>query len=303
MTLEQLMTFCALAKHKSFSLAAEERCLSQPAVSVQIRELEREFGVRFFDRIGRRVILTQAGEIMLDCAESVLGRLEAVQQELAELQGLRRGKLTLGATQVIAIHVLPEILRSLKDRYPEIEFSLQIGFGSDIVDKVLDGVMDLAMVGEREILRDPRLIVRPLLEDELVVITSRQHPWSAREKVHSVELKSQPFIISRPSSAVWEVVEKRLGQVGVRIKPSMEFGSSDGVKKAVEVGLGISVMPRSGITKEDIELGRLKVLTLTGIYTSFDLCILWRKDRHLPVVVRAFLAFLEERGLARGASA
>ncbi len=292
-TLGQLRALRAVARHGSFTLAADELCLSQPAVSVQIRELERECGVALFNRTGRRVALTQEGEVMLACARDVLRRLEEARQEMDDLRGIRHGTLALAAAQVVGVHILPEILSRFKERYPGIKITLRIAFGREVTEQVLAGSADLGLLGERESLDDTRIEVRRFRLDELVVVVSGVHPWADRTAVDVDELGSQPFIISHGASAVWQTLEARLRRVGVALDTGMQFGNSDGVKRAVEVGLGISVMPRLAITRQDQESGRIRIVPLRGIPTEFGHSLIWLKRRRLPSVVTAFLAFLD----------
>ena len=290
MTLDQLRTFRIVAQLQSFTRAAETLRLTQPAVSAQVVALERGMKVRLFDRIGKKIVLTEAGRVVLESTEEILRRVEEMQQSLDDLEGLRRGKFMLGASLVVGVYILPEILGRFKQQYPQVDVTLHIEYARQIVEKVAANLIDLGIIGEGLPVVDSRLVVRPFLKDELVVIVSARHPWAKRARISPRELAPEPFIIPEKSLATSEIVLRQLGIAGVRLNTVMELGNIEAVKKAVEAGLGASIMSRCAIVGE-VQRHQLKALRLSGVTLQRDLSFVWRKDRQLSKATEAFLNF------------
>jgi len=290
MTLDQLRTFRAAAQLKSFTRAAERLHLTQPAVSAQIVALEKEFRVKLFDRIGKTVVLTEAGQIMLTSAEGILGHIQTMQQAFEDLAGLGRGQIRIGASNVVGIYLLPEILGRFKKKYPPIDLMLEINYARHIIDQVLANRVDLGIVGEGAPLTDERLSVKRFAQDEFVVIAPKQHAWAKRQTIAPAELAKQPFVITERGSATQESGFRLLEAQGVKLNVMMELGNIEGVKKAVEAGLGISIVSRCAILKE-VEANRLKALPLSGLALQRNLSFVWRKGKHFSRATHTFIDF------------
>ena len=292
MTWTQLKTFHMVALRKSFTRAAEELHMSQPAVSAQIQSLEKHYGIKLFARLGKKIALTEAGEILLSYAERILNLTDEAKQAIDELKGLKRGRLKIGASFLVGVYIMPQILGRFKTRYPDIEVSLQMRQAQEIVKMVLSNAIDLGVVGAP--VEDPRLVVKPFLSDELLAIVPADHPWAEREAVRPQELERQPFILSEQGSATRQIVEEQLGQVRVKPEVAMELGNIEAVKKAVEAGLGISIMSRSAAWGE-VEAGRLRFLRVLEVNLRRDVNLVYHKDKHFSSALGAFWAFLAER--------
>jgi DNA-binding transcriptional LysR family regulator len=298
-TLDQLRTFRAVARLQSFTRAAESLRLTQPAVSAQIVALEGRLKARLFDRIGKRIVLTEAGRIVLDGAEAILRQVAEMRQSLDDLEGLRRGTLTLGASLVVGIYLLPEILGRFKKQYPQVEVRLRIEYARKIIEEVAISAIDLGIVGEGLPVTDSRLVVKPFRKDELVVIVSARHPWASRRRISPAELAREPFIIPENTLATSEIVLRQLGAAGIRLNTVMELGNIEAVKKAVEANLGVSIMSQCAISGE-VAARQLTALRVAGVTLQRDMSVVWRKDQHLSRATEAFLAiFAEEAASAR----
>lgn len=292
MTWTQLKTFRVVALRQSFTRAAEELHMSQPAVSAQIQVLEKYCGVKLFARLGKKVALTEAGEILFSYAERILNLTDEAKQAIDELKGLKRGRLRIGASFLVGVYIMPQILGRFKTRYPDVEVSLQMRQAQAVVKMVLSNAVDLGVVGAA--VEDPRLVVKPLLSDELLAIVPADHPWAGRKAVRPEELKQQPFILSEQGSATRKIVEEQLGQVGVNPEVAMELGNIEAVKKAVEAGLGISIMSRCAASGE-VEAGRLRFLRVLEVNLRRDVNLVYHKDKHFSSALGAFWAFLTEQ--------
>ncbi|MCL4424863.1 MAG: selenium metabolism-associated LysR family transcriptional regulator [Firmicutes bacterium] len=292
MTLEQLRTFCAVVEQQSFSRAAEALFLTQPTVSQQVQALERDFGVRLFDRIGRRVFLTRQGEIMYKYAGWILAALDEARRLINDSTGLPHGQLRLGASLLVGTHVLPPVLGRMKSQYPELEVTLEMGFAWQMIERVKANKLDLALVGSAGHFRDdPSLDKFPFMKDRLALIVPPEHHWSHRDTVGVQELVGQPFILSEKGSNTRTMVEESLRQAGVNLVISMEFGNIEAIKRAVEEGLGLSILSEVAVVKE-VRAGWLRTLRLADVSLERDLVAVWLKERKLSPAASALLEII-----------
>jgi len=294
MTLDQLRSFQAVARCGSFTRAAEETHLTQPAVSAQIVMLERDFDALLFDRIGKRVEITESGRVVLAAADDILRRVGQLTEEMRDLEGLERGRLRLGASLIVGIYLLPEAIGQFKKSHPKLELTLRIEYARHIVEQVLAGNVDLGIIGEGDPIGDERLVVEPFARDELALIVDSGHPWAARKTVSARELGDESFIISEKGSATQQIIVSRLAQAGVALNVVMELGNIEAVKRAVEAGLGISIMSRCAIER-DVEERRLAAIGLCDLPMGRNLSFVRRQGQRASTAVRAFMDFFAGR--------
>lgn len=290
MNLNQLRIFHHAARTESFTRAADELYLTQPGVSKHIRHLEDHLGVRLFDRLGKQVRLTQAGEILFETTQAVFRRIDAVKRKLDDLKGLRGGKLKIAASITFGVYVLPEVLGRFTLEYPDIKLSTDLCLSRRVEEKVLANQNDIGIVGHPT--RDDRLATERLLSDELVVIVPPGHVWSKRKYIKPRHLMDHPLIVARIGSGTREAVEEILKNNGLVLKSKMAFGNTEGVKKAVEAGLGISIVSKN-VVKREVSQDLLVALPLSGIPTKRDFNLIYLKDKYLGAPVRAFVEFLK----------
>ena len=286
----RLHVFHAVATAGSFSRAAREMLhISQPAVSKHVQALEEELGVPLLQRVGKRVILTEAGRIVQHYAEQVLALAADTQQALRELHGLQRGTLRLGASSTPGIYLLPPVLATFVKRYPGITLELEIANSQRVVDGVLARQWDLGMIGIP--LAHPHLHVQPYWQDTLVLIVPPQHRLATRPAVTLADLVGETWISREAGSASGQVVKDVLNGAHLVQDHTLVLQGSEGVKQAVMAGLGIAMVSRFAITLE-VQQGVLRVLPITDIQVERDLCLIWRQDSRLPAAVHAFLEVL-----------
>jgi DNA-binding transcriptional LysR family regulator len=292
MNLNQLTVFHVVAKRLSFTRAAQELHLTQPGISKHIAALEEHYGTRLFDRIGRKVALTQAGEILHVATATMTALLEETKARIDDLKGLAGGKLQLGAGVTIAAHLLPGLLTTFKKVAPEVELSVETGFSSQIVESVLATTIELGLVGQYY--PDPRLVVKTFLKDPLVLIVPPGHPWVTRRKPVSLEeLAGETLLLSNRGSGTWRIVSALLDTFGATLGKTMELGTTEGVKQAVAAGLGVSILSRHVLDRE-LSSGAVQEVHLAGEWQERELCVVYRRDRYLSQAARAFLALLPE---------
>ena len=246
--LDQLRIFQAVTETQSFTRAAEAVHLTQPGISKHIKQMEEYYGVPLFDRLGKRVALTQAGEILFEATREIMASITAAEQRIQELKGLRGGKLTLAASFPIGIYFLPGILATFRRQYPVVAVSLDISLHERIIARILANKVDLGLVSHE--VDDPRLTSSQFMTDELVLIVPRDHRWARKKSIKPKELLEETMIVAARGAGIRAAVEERLSEKGVALKNVLDFGNLEGVKRAVEVGLGVSIQPKTVVQRE-----------------------------------------------------
>jgi len=285
----RLIVFRAVAQRQSFSRAADDLHLSQPAVSKHIRLLEAEWGVRLFHRLGNRVELTDAGRILADYAERMAVLTEEARRVLAEMAGLQRGYLRIAASTTPGLYLLPEAVARFQARYGGVEVLLTISNSADVTRRVLDAGCDLGFVGAPAGAAGVQM--RPFAEDELILITPPGHPLTQRHDV-TPELFAEVVLIGRePGSGTRELAEARLVELGLRPRRVMELPGCEAVKRGVAAGLGVAFISRRAVALElahhlvcSAEIPTLRIVRL--------LYALTRKDARPTAASLAFLALI-----------
>lgn len=286
MNLNLLKVFHVAAHAQSFTRAAEALFLTQPGISKHIKDLEEYYGTRLFDRLGKKVVLTQAGEILYSKTETIFNMIDQLKVEIDELQGLNRGTLNIGASITIGVYILPQVLGLFRSIYPSIDISLDVALNQQVVESILNNSIDVGFLGAPP--DDQRIRAEAFLKDELVVVVPAGHEWALRDIIEPHELVNQTFIISRQGSGTRRIIEERLERTGVALKKTIEFGHTEAVKKAVESGLGISILSRLTIPREE-HLGLIKSLRISGVDLQRTFYFAFRKDKYLSGAATAFL--------------
>jgi len=242
MTIRQLEVFLGVAQAKSFSRAAERIHLSQPTLSEHMRELEEELGVRLFVRHPRSVSLTEAGRVFEDYATRVVATLAAGRQALAELDGLQRGSLVVGASTTPGTYVLPALIARFRNAYPGITVALRIANSRIVEERVRDGDVDVAVIGGHILGPGERCVAAGIV-DELQLIAGANHPLGAT--FSRTKLSREPLLIREEGSATRQVTERALREAGIHIRPIMELDHTETIKRSVIAGLGVAFVPGS----------------------------------------------------------
>jgi len=288
--LNQLRIFEAVAQSRSFTRAAELVHLTQPGISKHIKQMEEHYGVPLFDRLGKKVALTQAGEILLEATQDIMASLNAAEQRIEELKDLRGGKLILGASFPIGIYILPRMLVGFRNEYPAVEITLDIATGKAIVARILANKLELGLVSQE--VHDPRLLAEKFMTDELIAIAPRNHRWAGMHRIGPQDLFGETFLVAARGAGTRAVVEERLKEKGIVLKKVVDFGNPEGVKRAVEAGLGVSIQGKSVVQRE-ISTGSITGKDLAGMDAKLAYFYVYRKDKHLSNAAKAFLALLQ----------
>ena len=287
-TLRQLQVFAAVARHASYARAAEELHLTQPAVFTQVKQLEDALGAVLLDRIGKRLFLTEAGQAVLATARETLEGIERLEMQLADLQGLRRGRLRLAIVST-AQYFLPRLLGAFCTENPGIEVALTVTNRQTVIARLAANEDDLCILGQPPEGLD--VVARPIARNAILVLAPPGHPLAGVTAVPFAALAEAPFILREPGSGTRAAAEKFFAENGIRPQVRMELGSNEAIKAAVAAGLGLAILSQDTITLE-AETGRLAVLDVQG----FPLLRVWNvaypRGKHLSVAARAFLAHL-----------
>jgi len=295
MNFHHLQVFYTVAKRLSYSRAAEELYISQPAVSRHVQSLEKDLGAKLLGQRGNRVYLTDAGRIVFDYAQRVFGLTNEVKRALEELEGLQRGYLRLGASSTPGAYLLPQVVTLFRERYPGVEVSLAIGNSQQIEKRVLRNELDLGVVGARFL---PELQVRPYARDTLVLIVPTGHPFAEREAVSPEELEREPFILREAGSGTRRIVEEELARVGVTLRHSFELCGCEAVKRAVAAGMGIAFVSGYSVSLE-IASEILRSVAIPDLRLERELSIISHKDVRPSAAALAFLALVRKAPLPK----
>jgi len=287
--LHQLKIFHTVARSSSFSRAAAELLISQPSVSIQVGELERQLGADLFELVGKSVRLTEAGRVLDDYAARILALIDEARGAVDELKGLRRGRLLLGATPTPGTYVLPPLLGRFKEQYPGIEIILHIKETRRIQEMLLAHELDLGVLGGR--VGFPDLESSVFLTDELVLVVAPSHRFAALPAVRAADLAGEPFILRERGSGNREVVDDALHQAGVHVTPVFELEGAEMVKQAVAANLGISILWRCAVDL-DVAAGRLRRVPVEGLEMKRAIWLVRRRDDRRSRAAQAFLEMI-----------
>lgn len=289
--IERLRVFHAVARAESFTQAAESLHLTQSGISKHVKAMEDELGVSLFDRLGKKVSLTQAGEILYEAAQEVLSSVASAEQRIQELAGLRAGRLRVGASFPVGLYVLPRVLASYRKQHSAIDVTLAISTTASIEAKVLDNKVDFGLVSAD--VHHPKLMTLGFMRDELLVIVPPDHAWVNRRNIKAEELAGETLIFAARGAGARATVEKRLTAKGIVLPSVLDFVNIEGVKHAVEAGLGISVQPRVAIQRE-IEAGTLLAIRLADMDPEIQYVYICRKKQIPSAAQKAFVEMLVE---------
>jgi len=288
----RLKVFRTVAEHLSFRKAAEHLFLTQPAVTLQIKALEDDLGIRLFDRAANRVSLTPQGSLLLAYAKKIAALVSQAEQELGSEDGKVSGELSLGVSTTIAQYVLPRLLGAFLDEHPRVQFSLHSGNTDEIVHLLLDNKLSLGLIEGPA--RDRGIHTEPFMQDELVLIMPRAF---ASDRMSHDQFLASNLLMREQGSGSRRVVELALEHAGLKLKSFkhvMDLDSTEAIKSAVEVGLGIGFVSRWAISKE-LELGALKVVDVPGLKITRHFSLISRTGPEPQGPAAAFRTFAMER--------
>lgn len=294
-TVHQLRIFKLVVDARSFSRAAEQMHLSQPAVSHQVKALSIAIGAPLFEEIGRRIQPTETGRLLYEHATRILADFEVAERAMDEHQGLQRGQIRVVGDTTVGIYVLPDLLGAFKEKYPDITPRLDIGNRQYVYQRLLSNEADFAIVGRTWLRPDPPLTILPFLPNELVAIAAADHPLARAKRIPLDRLASEPMILREVGSGTRETAEEALAQAGRQLHVAMELASNGAIKRAVARGLGIAILSRHAVAAE-LRSGVVVELPVVGFPLHRQWHLVYPRDRRFGPVGTAFLAFVQEGG-------
>ncbi len=290
MDYDQLTSFLEVAKLQSFSRAAEKIYRTQPAISAQVRLLEQECGEKLFDRSGKKVLLTPAGEILQRYAQRIIDLNKEALQAIAELNQTARGKLHIGANEATCLYVLPKTFARFKELYPLVQISIYRNFSHKIMQKVQEGAVELGIVTLPQNANNMEVI--PLFRDEMQVVVPANHPLAKNRSVTVGEVANFPLILPK-TGHTRVVLDRLLRDYRAHLRISMELASVETIKKFVGAGLGISFISRA-YAQPEVAAGLVKLIPLEGLKLNRELGLIYRRDRYLSLPAKVFIETVRE---------
>lgn len=289
-TLRQLRTFEAVARHLSFSRAAEELHVSQPTVSKQIHLLNEQVGLPLLEQLGKKVFLTDAGKALYETCVQWLETWGRFEQNIANLKGLKQGRLRV-STVTTTKYFMPRILGPFCSKYPGIDVALEVVNRDRLLDRLANNQDDLYIMGVPPDGMD--IESEPFMDNHLVVIAPSVHPWAKRKRISFAELAREPFLVREQGSGTRMTLERIFRERGAELKIRMELGSSEAIKQAVVGGLGLALLSRSTLDQgqEQHDVVELKVQGFPVLRSWY---LVRPRGKRLSVVANTFLEFLRE---------
>ncbi len=288
LTLRQLKVFEAVARHASFSRAAEELHLSQPAVSMQVKQLEENVGMPLLEQQGKRTVLTEAGREIYDLSRRVANQIDQTEENLAQLRGDTGGRLRLAVVGT-ANYFVPQLVTAFREANPDVTVSLTVNNRASVVNTLAFNERDIAIMGDLPPGSD--LEGAAFLENHLVVIAPPHHGLAGRGRVPMERLKQEVFLIREPGSSSRAAMEDIFASHGMSFATGMEMSSNESIKQAVQAGLGLGILSLHTVALE-LETRRLEVLPVEGFPVVRQWHIAYRTGKRLPAVAEKFRQFV-----------
>lgn len=281
-----LKTFRAVAKESSFTRAAAELGYVQSAVTAQIKALESELGAPLFDRLGRQVVLTDAGKTLLGYAEKMLGLSEEARAAVSG-NGEVAGTLAVGASETLCVYRLPGVLRRFRSRFPQVRLTFRPVPYADLRGLVTEGSLDVAFLLE-ELVRAANLVAETLVREPLLLVAPPDHYLTRRSVISMEELAGEPMLLTERGCSYRQVFERELAKAGVEPAQVLEFDSVEAIKRCVMAGLGLSVLPEITVADE-IEREELVILRRGGAELAVETQTILHKEKWISPALEAFL--------------
>ena len=288
-TLRQLEVFETITRLGSFTRAAEDLCVTQPTVSMQIKKLTDAIGLPLFEQIGKKMYLTEAGRELHQACHGIFEHLTQFEMIAADMKGLKAGKLRL-AVVTTAEYFAPRLLGMFCQQYPEIEVSLEVSNRKHILDRLANNMDDLYILDLPP--ENDEIIVQSFLQNPLVVLASVNHPLANKKKITLERIAEEPFIFRENGSGTRIETESFVAKQGLKLKTRMTLGSNEAIKQAILGGLGISVLSRHTLTL-DSHKDQLAILDVNGFPINCQWHYAYPSGKKLSIVAQTFLAYLQ----------
>ncbi len=291
-TLHQLKVFEAAARHCSFTRAAEELFLTQPTISMQVKQLTQAVGLPLFEQVGKRLYLTDAGRELYKTCREVFDQLSRFEMTIADMQGLKQGKLRL-CVITTAKYVVPRLLAPFCQRYPGVDVALQVTNHEGVADRMTENLDDLYIVSQPP--DHPEIELYAFIENPLVVIAPRNHPLVGQKQIPLQRLSEESFIMREPGSGTRKTVQELFDKNDIAIRVRLEIGSNEAIKQAIAGGMGISVLSLHSLTLEGT-FSQVAILDVEKFPIARQWYVIYSAGKQLSTIARTFLEYLQTEG-------
>ena len=285
MTLEQLKTFIKIAELKSFSEAAKKVHLSQPSVSCHIISLEQELGTQLFDRLGKKIVITKQGRILLKYAKEIINLEKRARLAIDDVLDMKKGEIKLGSSNIPGAYILLPLIQKFNRENPQVKIISEIGDTQSITGKVIEGTLDLGVVGNK--IDDNHLMYYDFVKDKMVLALKANHPLAKRSSITLEEFQTLPFLIREEGSGTRKTVEDILTKKGIGLNSLnivAQLGNTEAIKQGIKAGLGVSILSRCAIYDE-VKFGLIKYTAIEGLtFTRYFYIILPKIKSILPLI-------------------
>lgn len=288
LTLRQLQVFEAAARHLSFSRAAEELHLSQPGVSMQIKQLESALGRPLFEQLGKKVFLTEVGREVLRVSQAIAQQLVDLEDTLDDLRGLKQGALTVGVVSTVSYFAI-RLISWFRQEHPEVRITLNVVNRENLLEQLDNNEVDLALMGQPPAGHD--LESTPFMENPLVVIAPLSHPMAKEKGISLARIAEEDFVAREPGSGTRVATEAFFQSHGLALKAAMEMNKNEAIKQSVEAGLGLGVVSRHTVVLE-LAARRLIALDVEGFPIRRQWHLVHRRNKHFSLAASAFAQFV-----------
>lgn len=291
MTLRQLQVFRSVCTNLSYSRAAEEMALTQPAVSLQIRQLEELLGQPLFDYVGKKLYLTEAAEALQLASADIFGRLESLDMQLADLQGSLQGQLALAVESSVK-YFIPHLFAAFRREYPEVNLQLVVTNHNQAVKRLNANRDDLLIMSR--VPTDMNLEFLPFLNNPIIAVAPPDHPLCQHTQLNLQDLTAFPLLTREPGSGTRQACEEYFHLKRAHFAHSLEVGSLESQREGVLAGLGVALLPRHTVRRE-LDLGVLRELPVAELPLLRSWCLVHPRGKYLSPVAQAFFAFVRDQ--------
>ena len=288
LTLRQLKVFEAVARHLNYTRAAQELHLTQPAASMQVKQLEESLGVALFEQLGKRIHLTEAGQEVLTYTRSVIQHLDELEGVLNRIKGLSGGRLRISVATT-ANYFIPTLLGTFSRRYPDVTVTLDVTNRETLLRQLSENTVDLVIMGQPPTEADVE--AEAFMDNPLVVVAPPDHPLAGKKKIPLARLQEETFLVREPGSGTRSAMERFFNERNMKLRTGMEVGSNEAIKQSVQAGLGLGLLSRATIDQE-LALKRLAVLDIEDLPIMRHWFVVHRKGKRLSATAEAFKRFM-----------
>ena len=291
MDLHYLEIFNMVAKQESYKKASEILHISQPALSVQIKKLEEQIGLKLFNKIGNKICLSENGSMLYEYTIKIFAIVEDLENNISNQKGFIGGTLNIGGSNTPGTYILPHVIGEFKRIYPNIKFNLIISNTSEIAHLINNGTLDVAVNGGNCTYSN-YIFAKKLLDDQLIVVASPKNPCCDKEYIINADLQELSFIVHKTDSQLYTYYKNFIEELNITENISMSLGSIESIKQAVCENLGVSLMPYISV-KSELEMGLLKKLNLKQNNFTYPYSLIYNKNKYLSVTAKKFIEILQ----------